>query len=116
MTERPAGGMGPERPRHDEHEPPPYSRTARFPSEHTAGQAYFAAQDAVFTTQATELSVYRVRRVITNEIPAAGRRGTGGHTPGSPGLPCGESQRGPQHARNAGGVGRRVGRRPARPA
>lgn len=66
MSERPRpGGGGPEDRRPREPEGLPYSRVARFRDSRTAGQAYFAAQDAVFTAPATNLSVYRL---ILNQV------------------------------------------------
>jgi hypothetical protein len=46
---------------HEEQRPSePYIRAARFANQRSAGRAYFAAQDAIFRTPDSELSVYRL--------------------------------------------------------
>ena len=45
---------------HQENQSPkPFTLAARFPSEQTAGRAYFGAQEAVFNSPRSEVSVYR---------------------------------------------------------
>lgn len=44
----------------DEQNPTPYTRAARFADEARAGRAYFTAQDAIFHTPDSDLSVYRL--------------------------------------------------------
>lgn len=54
----------PERPggtHRKEHEPLPYYQAARFAGEQPAGQAYFAAQEALYDEPDCDLSVYRLQ-------------------------------------------------------
>jgi hypothetical protein len=59
MSEQEPHGPGPEGPPPREGEPVPFVRAARFGTEATAGRAYFAAQQEVFTAPACDLSIYR---------------------------------------------------------
>jgi hypothetical protein len=42
-----------------EHEPQPYYQAAKFAGERPAGQAYFAAQEVLYTNTENDLSAYR---------------------------------------------------------
>src|SRR6266508_4225614 len=53
------GPPRPDQPQQPEPEPVPYHRVARFAGERPAGDAYFAAQDALFAAPDVDLSVYR---------------------------------------------------------
>ncbi len=54
------GPSGPaEQPRHQEAEPVPYHRTARFADEPSAGRTYSTAQRAIFAGPPNDLSAYR---------------------------------------------------------
>ena len=59
----PSPEHGPSRPteqsRRPEDEPAPYHRTGRFADEPSAGLAYTAAQDAIFSGPPNDLSAYR---------------------------------------------------------
>lgn len=66
----------PERPRHEpshEPEPVPYRRAARFPGERPAGQAYFAAQNAIYRTPACDVSVFRFQLDRVWHVAALGQ-------------------------------------------
>ncbi len=51
----------PEQPNNPEREPKPYLKVARFSSELPAEQAYFQAQEALYTGPPNDLSVYRLQ-------------------------------------------------------
>lgn len=52
----------PERGGHNpEQEPIPYYQAARFAGEQPAGQAYFQAHEAIYSTPESDLSVYRLQ-------------------------------------------------------
>lgn len=53
--ERQQGGHG------KEQEPRPYYLAARFPGERLAGRAYFQAQELIFNTPDSDLSVFRIQ-------------------------------------------------------
>ena len=55
---------------HREPETEPYSLAAEFLNERPGKRAYDRAQETIFHAPPCDLSVFRVRRVTTNVIPA----------------------------------------------
>ncbi len=61
MSSPERGGPHPEEHQRHEAEPFPYRRVVRFAGEQPAGEAYRAAQDAIYARPDSDLSVYRLQ-------------------------------------------------------